>query len=250
MTELDGDATEEEDADSLDQPWPPECERYQRLELRERQRRGGNPDDVLETRAERRDERTHPAVVVEPPAAACVAVREIIERVDNERAGADDSETQRDDDDDADREQRPSRDRRRQCEQRACQHGERQPGREDEGTVHGPEERGKSSIVVLEGVPPADRRLQPREPEANDPQRDDHHCRGDRQLAYRQRQRTPGIERDRRDEHSGVGRHVHPASEQPAVVSEDAKCREGGTHVHDIAHRHLCGARRGLGSSP
>ncbi len=70
MTELDGDATEEEDADSLDQSRPPECERHQRLELREPQRRGGNPYNVLEAGAEGRDERTQPAVVVEPPEAA------------------------------------------------------------------------------------------------------------------------------------------------------------------------------------
>ena len=62
MTELDGDATEEEDADSFDQSRSPECERYQRLELRQRQRRGGNPDDVLEARAERRNERTESTV--------------------------------------------------------------------------------------------------------------------------------------------------------------------------------------------
>ena len=54
---------------------------------------------------------------------------------------------------------------------------------------------------------------------------------------------------DRQDEHARVGRYVHAAREQPAVVSEDANCREAGAHVHDVARCHFCGERHELGSS-
>ena len=46
-----------------------------------------------------------------------------------------------------------------------------------------------------------------------------------------------------------MARHVPTTSEQPDVVSEDAKRREAGDRVHDVAHRHFGGVRHRLGSA-
>ena len=176
---------------------PQSAKERHRLELRERQRRGGNPDDVLQACAEGRDERTQPTVVVEPPAAACVAVSQIGECVDDDGAGPNDGPAQRDDDDDAGRDQRPLGDRRWQSEQRARQHHEQEPTREDEGTVQRDEEPGEAFIAVLQIVPVADQRLQPRESTTKDVQCDEDDRSGGRQRAEGQPPCAPGVERDR-----------------------------------------------------
>ena len=147
---------------------------------------------------------------MEPPAAACVAVSQMIECVDDNRACPNDGQARPGDDDDAEHQPRPLGDRRRQSEQRARQHGEQEPGPEGEGTVQRLDERGQAFIALLERVPPPDILLQPHEPATKHTQRDENRQRGGRERAGGQRECSPGLRaRSMRGDRACEWRYLH-----------------------------------------